>query len=249
MNKTLPYLFIAVISGVAGYFSYPLLNVDVAISASSEQARPHTNGVDNTIKKDQPNASATQLQDAIKTTENQPPETLASQEPHTPVDNARDTNSRDISPNATERDKNAPLSDWQLQRRETISNQIKAHLPEKTAPIFEKHVFEGNDFLSEPAAETDYDDAQWAADMEQLLRDRIALHEKASVIQIHSVLCRNKVCDMLGTSLEMGSWQAVQISIYNYFQAQGILFHPERSKNGAFITDGNVHFYAQFVFR
>jgi hypothetical protein len=244
MSKVITHLATILVGAAIGYITYPIVNKPSTANHNSEQQTSA-----------QTQTQTTLIVKEVETSEKQQDAISESSLEAFAEDNATvDAQEKAIRVNGqmqkiVQPQPSKDLAEWQVQRRDELSDLIKRYFPDTIAPFFESKMLEANTHLSTPNdTKLTVDDQQWALDMEQLIKDRIMLHEDGSNLDVHSVQCMQKVCEILGTSMVPGSWHAVHWDIIKHVLEQEIALLTEEGTNLSFDVEGNEHFYFQFVF-
>lgn len=254
MKSILGYTFIALISFVIGYFTYPTLNplsvvenTNAVATESNKNLADETN--DELVNFDkgpvvEGDENSKVLEDeTIKVTSNSSSEAL--QQTSKTVSSINPP--KQVTNNSMQ---TQALQEWGEQHNSELEILIATHMPTDIAPHMLEQVKLDNQFLSSPEIKQPLaQDNLWAYNKEQELKAYIARHELADKFELLNVSCKQLMCDVLGLEQEPQAWIKIFFSMFKNITN---MMTPNESQGAKAINyvngDGSTSIYFQLKF-
>ena len=262
MNKKVIAILVSVISFIAGYQFYPMLNEinqeksslsEIEPSMSENQQKP-TSGISKNVSEvtTQPASnSVSSLDKKIKSgvddaeKNDLEKEVQVTEKSHSESD-GEETEIVDEESLIEVR----KLESWLIEHREHVKDIIDNNVAAEVSERYEESVFADNPFYSQNSVRQNSNtDDKWATEMEQELRYLIQQHEFAQDVEVIGLTCKQLMCEIMIKEISKGSWFPIYASLFQSLASKGIKLNSTDTRSQFMMRNGDEYYaYGQLFF-
>lgn len=260
MKNGIQSLLILLIGLIAGYALYPFINhteqLDGDQASKSTTTRPEPQLASPTAIATNSSPVQTEEQVAVTSTNINPApaQTDKISDSSSPAtSDSRSANHNNDQQQSLYRPSGQDQQDAQLwieRHIENIDQLIDTHVPAEIAEGFKSQILKDNPYFDETNIQRDpVEDESWAYIKQREIQTFIEQHELASGFVLYNVSCRQKVCDILGSEIQVGTWMRIYLSFYSAMRDVDIGNQDTGLKNAQYLSDAGTQVYAQLKFK